>query len=221
MDEVYAIIVAGGSGSRMGTSIPKQFLDLAGKPIIIRTLEKFLEIKNIKIIVVINGDYFSFAQNEFSKHNLSDIKLVKGGNSRFQSVRNGLNAIQSSTGVVLIHDAVRPFVSIEIIRNSITMTLDKGNAITAVKAKDSIRQIDHSSGHSTMLNRSDIMLVQTPQTFQLEVIKRGFLQEECTSFTDDASVVEKNGEIINLIDGDYKNIKITTPEDLIIAQALI
>lgn len=221
---IYAIIVAGGNGSRMKTEIPKQFLPLNGKPILIHTIEKFLQIPAIEIIIVLpknDIDYWDEMAklNETIQKFKNSIKITYGGASRFQSVRNGLNTIKTD-GLVAVHDGVRPLVNIETIQNSYRVAAEKGTAVTSVWVKDSVRQYNEK-GESTALDRTKLKLVQTPQTFQVNLMKKAFEVSEQSFFTDCASVLEFSGENITLIDGSYENIKITTPEDIIIAEAFL
>lgn len=213
----YAVIVAGGSGTRMGTETPKQFLTLGNAPILMHTIKRFFA-ADAKIIIVlvlpeeqVERWHQLCIQNNFSiPHH-----IVFGGKTRFQSVRNGLNCIGENEGLVAIHDGVRPFLSKQIIETSFKAAKDKGNAITSVDSKDSIRVMNKA------INRSDVKIVQTPQCFKLSVIREAFHNAPNEQFTDDASVVEAMGVKINLIEGSYQNIKITTPEDMAMAEAIL
>lgn len=221
---IYAIIVAGGSGSRMKSEIPKQFLLLNGKPILLHTVEKFLQIPDIQLIIVLpknDIDYWHEITNDnkLIQNKKESIKIIVGGASRFQSVRNGLAQI-TTDGLVAVHDGVRPLISLEIIQNSYLMAFETGSAVTSVWVKDSVREVD-ANGKSIAIDRNKLKLVQTPQTFQVNKFKKAFEVEEQSFFTDCASVMEFSGEKITLIDGAYENIKITTPEDLIIAEAIL
>jgi 2-C-methyl-D-erythritol 4-phosphate cytidylyltransferase len=217
----YAIIVAGGSGTRMNSAIPKQFLVLNGLPVLIHTLNLFNH-SNAKpqLILVLNSDYHEYWKELCKKFDFKiPHKLVKGGDNRFQSVKNGLEIINDEEAVVAIHDAVRPLTPLSVIDNTYIYAEKNGNAITAIKSRDSIRQIQGS--HSISLLRDDIYLIQTPQTFKLMQLKKAYKQTYSTKFTDDASVVESSGEKINLTEGSYENIKITFPEDIAIAEAIL
>ena len=211
----FAIIVAGGSGSRMKSDVPKQFLLLNGKPILQHTIERFLEVVPAShIMLVLPSSDQSIWKTLCEEHTFHPlIQTVSGGNSRFQSVRNGLNAIQAPHGLVAVHDGVRPFVSPEIIRTSFETASRTGSAVTCVPVKDSVRIIK-PDGVSQAVDRSQYRLVQTPQTFQLSTFRQAFQVEEQLLFTDCASVMEYAGFSITLIEGSYENIKITTPEDL-------
>ena len=212
-----ALIVAGGNGSRMESDLPKQFILLARKPILMHTIEAFYNCNVSNIIVVLPPNQFEFWKElctEFS-FNLPH-QIVAGGASRFESVQNGL-VLCNEEDLVAIHDGVRPFITAEIINNSFDVAAQKGNAVAAVRLKDSIRKVDLLGNKN--VNRDDYFLIQTPQTFKCNIIKEAYQAQDHINFTDDASVLEANGYAINLIPGDYKNIKITTPEDLSVAEA--
>ena len=214
----YAIIVAGGSGTRMGCDIPKQFLLLHSKPILMHTLEKF-HASNAELILVLHADYHDYWKNlcvEFS----FDVPhlLVQGGINRFESVKNGLKHIVQDS-IISIHDAVRPLVKIESILKAFEVAKEKGNAVLAVPSKDSLRRV--VDGTNSTVVRSEYFLIQTPQVFQCNTLKKAYEVEFKEEFTDDASMVERMGEKITLVEGDYSNIKITTKEDLMIAETLM
>ncbi|MGB4773735.1 MAG: 2-C-methyl-D-erythritol 4-phosphate cytidylyltransferase [Daejeonella sp.] len=213
----YAIIVGGGSGSRMESDIPKQFMLLNGKPVVMHTLEAFYhsELKP-EIILVLNVDYYAYWEKLCHDHQFTiPHSLVKAGAQRFSSVKNGLKVIKGNS-IVAIHDAVRPLVSNNLITRSFKHAEVYGNAIATIKSTDSIRQKNQNG--SIPLNREDIFLVQTPQTFTSEIIKKAYKQPFRIEFTDDASVVEKNGTSVELINGEPENIKITFPQDILLAQ---
>ena len=218
----YAIIVAGGSGTRMGAAIPKQFLLLHGKPVLMHTIEAFQHCQaQPHIILVLPADYHTYWQQLCTEHNFTiPHQLVKGGETRFHSVKNGLAIISDNiNATIAIQDAVRPLTGKEIIDESYSYASKHGNAVVAVKSRDSIRQIQN--GISTSLIRDEIYLIQTPQTFQSAQLKKAYEQAYDNKFTDDASVVEQTGITINLINGSYRNIKITFPEDIAIAELLL
>lgn len=218
----YAIIVAGGSGLRMGAALPKQYLPIGGKPILMHTLSAFSQYPEaIELILVIPFKDFSYWK-QLCQHydfNLSH-QLVEGGATRFQSVKNGLNAIGEEVGLVAIHDGVRPFVKQQVIAQSFLEAERSGSAVAVVPLKDSLRQINVQGG-SSFRDRTEFRLVQTPQTFQLDQIKKAFEVEETLQFTDDATVYEYQGWEVSLIDGDLSNIKITTPEDMAFGEWLL
>lgn len=217
----YAIIVAGGSGTRMQTAIPKQFLLLNGKPVLAYTIEAFYNsTAQPQIIVVLHSDHHDYWRRLCARHNFTiPHQLIQGGESRFHSVKNGLNTIIDGAAVVAIHDAVRPLTPPDIIDRSYACAAEHGNAIAAVKSRDSVRQMQ--GGRSISLLRDDIYLIQTPQTFQLAQLRKAYEQSYDPHFTDDAGVVERSGANIHLIEGSHDNIKITFPEDMAIAEAIL
>jgi 2-C-methyl-D-erythritol 4-phosphate cytidylyltransferase len=216
--EKFVIIVAGGSGSRMKSDIPKQFILLKGKPIMAHTINRFVE-SNCKVIVVLPKEHLETFNTLILPNCLGqDIQVTIGGVTRFESVKNGLQLIDSNS-LVSVHDAVRPFVTKEMIDNSFETAHKLGSAICSVELKDSIREVNPNG--NTAKNRSHYRLIQTPQTFQAFILLDAYQQEYKDEFTDDASVVEANGISVHLIEGDYKNIKITTPEDLLVANTFI
>lgn len=216
----YALIVAGGKGTRIKSRLPKQFLELNGKPILIHTLEAFYRYsEKITVVLVLPEDDFSMWNDLCKKHNFhKSIILQKGGETRFQSVKNGLDKIEG-TGLVAIHDGVRPLVSEDIIGASFRLAAVHQSAVAAVRLKESIRMTDQDN--TKAMDRSRFRLIQTPQTFDVALIKQAYQLKEDPSMTDDASVAEKSGHVISLFEGSYENIKITTPEDLIVAEALL
>ncbi len=218
--KLYAVIVAGGSGKRMGAEIPKQYLELAGKPLLMRTLERFKAFnESVEIITVLPENQLRFWADLQKKYSFNiPHTLVKGGRSRFFSVRNGLKFVDIP-GLVAIHDGVRPFVSIETIKRCFDIAERDGNAIPVIPPVDALRMI--SGKGSSPINRLLVRQVQTPQVFNAALIKKAYLQEYRPEFTDDATVLESSGVKINLVEGNRENIKITTPEDLIISNALL
>tara|TARA_B100000809_G_C14933643_1_gene457796 strand:- start:8 stop:670 length:663 start_codon:yes stop_codon:yes gene_type:complete len=212
------IITAGGIGKRMGSDIPKQFIELNGLPILMHTIQRFFDFNNsIQIIVVLPKDHISFWYELIKKHNFSlKHTIVSGGTERFHSIKNGL---QQSTGEVIgVHDGVRPFVSIAVINHTFNTALELNCAIPVIDLKESIRMVDEDDSQS--VNRSIYKIVQTPQCFKGDIIKEAYLQDYSDQFTDDASVVEQFGHKINLVPGNDENIKITTPMDLRLAEVL-
>jgi len=224
---LFAVIVAGGSGTRMRNAIPKQFLPLFDRPILSYSIETFLSISAINIIVVLPKKDMLFWEDIVecnptlkSAEGHGRIKSVNGGETRFQSVQNGLNAIEDSAGIVAIHDGVRPLISKEKIELSFKEASLHKSAILCVAVKDSVRQLN-INGTTQIVDRSTLRLIQTPQTFNLKDIKEAYSKGEQSHFTDDASVFESVGHQVHLIEGDYHNIKITTPEDLLVAETLM
>jgi 2-C-methyl-D-erythritol 4-phosphate cytidylyltransferase len=218
----YVIIVAGGSGSRMQSLVPKQFMLLNGKPVLMHTIEAFQSSDTQpQIILVLPAGSHTFWEQLCAEHNFNiPHQLVNGGETRFHSVKNGLETIPDDVeSIIAVHDAVRPLTNKQIIDESYQYASKHENAVAAVKSRDSVRQL--KNGISECLLRDEIYLVQTPQTFQSAQLKKAYLQSYDSKFTDDASVVEEMGVTINLIDGDYKNIKITFPEDIAFAELIL
>lgn len=216
----YALIVAGGSGTRMNNTIPKQFIELAGKPVLMHTIERFVTaIPDIKIILVLAAGLRQQWQELCNKHHFKIThQLVDGGETRFHSVKNGL-ALIPDNNIVGIHDAARPLVSKKTLLTAFETAAKTGNACPAIPITESVREVNETENKA--VDRNSYYIVQTPQCFQSTLIKKAFLQEYQTAFTDDASVLESIGKKINLVQGNPENIKITTPVDLVIAEAII
>ena len=218
--QLYVVIVAGGTGKRMGAEVPKQFLELAGRPVLMHTIERFKAFnEGIEIITVLPEDQLRHWLELQEKHSFNIPQtLVKGGSARFYSVRNGLKFV-NTPGLVAIHDGVRPFVSLETIRRCFQTAEEKGNAIPVIPATESLRFVTEDGNHP--INRLQVRQIQTPQVFNSELLKKAYDQCYKPEFTDDATVLESYGEKINLVEGNRENIKITTPEDLLISQAFL
>lgn len=216
----YALIVAGGKGTRIKSKLPKQFLELNGLPILMHTIQAFFRYsENVTVVLVLPEDDFETWATLCKKYNFTKkLILQKGGDTRFQSVKNGLEKIEGD-GLVAIHDGVRPLVSEDIIGASYRLAAVHQSAVAAVRLKESIRMTDQDN--TKAMDRSRFRLIQTPQTFQVSLIKKAYQIKDDPSLTDDASVAERAGHIISLFEGSYENIKITTPEDLIVAEALL
>ena len=218
----YIIIVAGGKGLRMGSDIPKQFLPIGGKPVLMRTLERFRAYSSdLQIILVLpeaQQDYWRKLCQEYQFD--VEYQLANGGQTRFHSVQNGLALVpDDAEGVVGVHDGVRPFPSIEVIRNCYETARTAKAVIPVIPVVETVR---HLEGDKSMtVPRGDYRLVQTPQTFDIQLLKAANRQPYNDGFTDDASVVESYGHAITLVEGNRENIKITTPYDLKIAEILI
>lgn len=212
------IIVAGGTGSRMQSTVPKQFIEIKGKPILIHTIEKFIEFDEfINVIVCVHKDYLTDANFMLAEHFPDkNIQTVVGGETRFHSVKNGLNCITNKNDVVGIHDAARPFVSVETIKRCYETAAQKGNAIPVVSVNESMRMVTNSINKA--VSRDDYKIVQTPQCFHVSLIKAAFEQDYTPFFTDDATVLESMDETIHLVEGNFENIKITNPYDLKFAE---
>jgi 2-C-methyl-D-erythritol 4-phosphate cytidylyltransferase len=216
----YAIVVAGGKGTRIKSSLPKQYLEVNGVPILMHTLEAFYRYsQEITVVLVLPKDDFPLWQQLCIQHNfLRPVLLQPGGDTRFQSVKNGLTRI-TGEGLVAVHDGVRPLISEDIIGASFRLAAVHGSAVASVRLKESIRITDQDQTRA--VDRSKYRLIQTPQTFDINTLKKAYETKELESMTDDASVVEHAGHRISLFEGSYENIKITTQEDLIIAEALM
>ena len=216
----YALIVAGGKGTRIKSDLPKQFIELNGTPILLHTLHAFYKYApDLSIVLVLPEDDFGTWHSIASKYHFTKpVILQKGGETRFQSVRNGLEKI-SGDGLVAIHDGVRPLISADIIGASFRLAAEHKTAVAAVRLKESIRMTDMDN--TKAMDRSRFRLIQTPQTFDLALIRNAYEMKEDPSLTDDASVAERAGHTISLFEGSYENIKITTGEDLTIAEALL
>ena len=218
----YIIIVAGGKGLRMGSDIPKQFLPIGGKPVLMRTLERFREYSpTLQIILVLpqaQQDYWHKLCKDYDFK--VEYVLANGGETRFHSVQNGLTKIpDDAEGVVGVHDGVRPFPSIDVIRNCYETARTAKAVIPVIPVVETVRHLQGNT--SVTVPRSDYRLVQTPQTFDIQLLKAANKQPYNDGFTDDASVVEAFGFNITLVEGNRENIKITTPYDLKIAEVLI
>ncbi len=219
----YVIIVAGGKGLRMGNDIPKQFLPVAGKPILMHTIERFHEYdENLKVILVLPESQQAYWKELCEMYHFGiSHTVVNGGDTRFQSSKNGLAAIpDGEDGVVGIHDGVRPFVSKEVIAECYETAREEYAAIPVYAVTDTLRYIDKRGGGKNVL-RDDYRIVQTPQTFDISLAKQAFNQGYKEQFTDDASVVESLGCQVAMVEGNRENIKITTPFDLKVAEAIL
>ena len=218
--EKYVIIVAGGSGKRMGGEMPKQFLLVAGKPILMHTVEAFARAdEGFKFILVLPEAHFSTWHSLVNEYNFTiPVTLVAGGAERFFSVKNALVHVPNGA-LVAVHDGVRPFASKETILEAFDVAAEKGAAVPVIDEVDSLRRVQ--KGESQAVNRSEYKRVQTPQVFQSTILQEAYTQDFSSLFTDDASVVESIGETITLTTGNVENIKITTPHELLLAEALI
>ena len=220
MTKMFALIVAGGSGTRMNRSTPKQFLELAGRPVLMYTFEAFHRFdSSIEFILVLPADEHERWKDLCAKFDfLITHRLANGGITRFESVKNGL-ALLPDEGIVFIHDGVRPLVSGQTLQNCLDTTIRKGNALPVVPVSESLRFVDETRNQA--VDRSKYYLVQTPQTFNTKEIKAAYRQTYSQLFTDDASVLENLGNTIHIVAGNRENIKITYPEDLHLASILI
>ncbi len=216
----YIIIVAGGKGLRMGTDIPKQFLPVGGKPILMRTLERFREYSaDLQIILVLPESQQEYWHQLCCQYHFDvDYQLANGGETRFHSVQNGLSLVpDDAEGVVGVHDGVRPFVSVETILRCFDGARQSGAVIPVEKVVETLRYIPENKN----VFREDYRLVQTPQCFDIQLLKAANRQPYQENFTDDASVVEAYGHEVGMVEGNRENIKVTTPFDLKIAEILV
>jgi 2-C-methyl-D-erythritol 4-phosphate cytidylyltransferase len=218
----FAIIVAGGSGSRMNSDLPKQFLPIGGRPVLMHTLATFRKYSaDLSIRLVLPESQFEPWARLCDQYRFTlDFQLVAGGATRFHSVQNGLASIQAPEGLVAVHDGVRPFVSSDMIAAGFRTAAEAGTAVTCVPLKDSARRLLPEGGNQAV-DRATYRLVQTPQTFRLDWMRQAFEAPPLPHFTDCASVLEHAGYPVHLIEGSYENIKITTPEDLLWAEAFL
>ena len=218
----YVIIVAGGKGLRMGSDIPKQFLPIGGKPVLMRTLERFCKYSNdLQIILVLPKAQQAYWQELCREYSFKvEYLLADGGETRFHSVQNGLALIpDDAEGVVGVHDGVRPFPSVDVIRNCYETARTAKAVIPVIPVVETVRHLEGEG--SVTVPRGDYRLVQTPQTFYIQLLKAANRQPYNDGFTDDASVVESYGRQITLVEGNRENIKITTPYDITVAEAII
>lgn len=220
--EVYVVIVAGGKGLRMGGEKPKQFQDLKGRPVLMHTLERFREaLPEGKLILVLPESWMTMWRDLCRRHAFSvDHELVKGGETRFHSVKNGLDAIRGEEGVVAVHDGVRPFVAVDVIRECVKQALTGACVVPVIAPVESVRLKQGDTDRTQSIDRNLCLLVQTPQVFPLNRLRQAYSQPYQSLFTDDASVVEADGGQIEVVEGNRENIKLTTPFDWAMAQLL-
>jgi 2-C-methyl-D-erythritol 4-phosphate cytidylyltransferase len=215
-----AIIVAGGTGQRMGSVVPKQFLEIEHKAILLHTIDQFIAaFSDIELVIVLPDVYIVEGKKIIEKNKFNNaFHFVAGGDTRFQSVKNGLTKV-SQSAIVFVHDAVRCLLTPALVQRCYQQAVEKGSAIPAVSATDTIRLMEGEQHH--LINREDVMLIQTPQTFQSEILLKAFEQNYQTSFTDEANVVEASGVPVFLVEGEFENIKITRPLDMAIANYIL
>ena len=216
------IIVAGGSGSRMGGDVPKQFMLLAGRPILMHTIEAFHKFDNqMNIVLVLPAGQHDYWRKLCTEHSFNkiDYQLVDGGATRFHSTLNGLAKVPAD-GIVAVHDGVRPLVSQATLQRCFTAAEECKAVVPAIPVNESVRQIE-SDGGNHAVDRSSYVLVQTPQVFDAQTLHGAFAQHYDPLFTDDASVVERMGVKVSIVEGNFENIKITRPVDLVLAEALM
>ena len=219
MKSIGLILLAGGSGLRMGNPIAKQFISLQNKPILQHTIDTFLSWnKDLKVVLVLPENQFDFWKSIAKKEDSLSYRICIGGKERFHSVQNGLKELPE-VDFVMVHDGVRPFVSASTLERCINALEKHDSAVPVVSPNESVRMIDHST--SIPLDRTKIRLVQTPQCFDYKKLKDAYDCSFKSDFTDDASVFEKAGNKVHLVDGNIENIKITTPEDLVWARTYL
>lgn len=218
----YAIIVAGGTGTRMGRAIPKQFLLLHDRPVLYYTIKAFLEAyEDLEIILVFPEEFTDMGKEIIDAYfDYSRIRVTFGGETRFHSVQNGLKLVEEES-IVFVHDAVRCLVSTDLIHRCYQNALHMGSAVPVVVSKDSVRLLNEEENDNEVLDRNKVVLVQTPQTFHSKILLPAFQIDYKERFTDEATVVESFGLKISLVEGEEDNIKITRPVDLLIAEALL
>jgi 2-C-methyl-D-erythritol 4-phosphate cytidylyltransferase len=216
----YAVVVAGGSGQRMGTDIPKQFLLLKGKPLLQYTLDTFLHaFVDLQVILVLPQQYFDKGKEMIKQMNVEQrVQVTDGGETRFHSVKKGLQLV-TEPSIIFVHDGVRCLVSKQLIINCYNHALENGSAVPAIIPTDSLR-LDDGTSH-TVIDRDKVRIIQTPQTFASHILLPAFQQEYKGSFTDEATVVEAAGNKVYLIEGEFSNLKITRPIDLFLAEKLL
>lgn len=220
MSKNAVIIVAGGTGSRMKSEGPKQFALLHNKPVIVYAIEKFLQFdSSMQIIVALRPEYTMEFETITRNFKLPEISIVNGGDTRFHSVKNALEKVTPGIEIIAVHDAARPLVSLQTIQNAFTAAQKSGAAIPVIDINESLREID--SLGSKAVNRKDYRVVQTPQCFKKDILLSAYEQNYIPEFTDDATVVEAAGNKIHLTTGNVENIKITYPQDLLFASALL
>ena len=220
MAKVGVIIVAGGSGRRMGSTLPKQFMLLGNEPILARSINRIHEaLPKAEIVVVLPEAHAAMWQNLAARFEVASHKIAYGGAERFHSVKNGIAALSDDVEIIGVHDAVRPLASKKLIIKLILEAEKCDAVIPAIAPPDSYRMVEGSS--SSIIDRSKLRIIQTPQVFNATALRKAYEQEFSAAFTDDASVAEAAGYTIALCEGERENIKITTPADIIIAEAII
>lgn len=218
----YAVIVAGGTGTRMGSIIPKQFLMLHDKPVLYYTIRTFLNaFDDLRIVLVLPEEYIDMGREIIDAYFDNDrVQITAGGETRFHSVQNGLRLV-SKDAVVFVHDAVRCLVTTDLIHRCYENALETGSAVPAIRVRDSVRLLNEEENTNEVMDRSRVVLVQTPQTFHSRILLPAFEIDYKERFTDEATVVEAFGLKVSLVPGDETNIKITRPVDLLIAESIL
>lgn len=218
---IGAVIVAAGSGRRMGGAIPKQFMIAGGEPLLVRTINTFAEaLPAADIVVVLSADQIDFWKNLSARFDVARHRIVTGGSERFHSVKAGIAALGDDTRFIAVHDGVRALVTKKLIIRTLQAAIESGAAIPAVAPVDSFRMMDDGDS-SHPVDRSRLRMIQTPQIFDAQLLRRAYGIEYDQTLTDDASVVERSGAVVTLCEGERNNIKITTADDLTLAEAII
>ncbi len=217
---IGVVIVAGGSGKRIGGAIPKQFMIVGGVPLLARTINTFSEtLPAAEIVVVLPESHMGFWKNLAARFDVAPHRCVAGGSERFHSVKAGLAALSDDRRVIVIHDGVRALVTKKLIIRTVQTAIENGSAIPAIAPVDSFRVATEDGSHP--IDRSTLRIIQTPQAFRSEILRSAYDTAYNSSFTDDASVVEHGGISVTLCDGERSNIKVTTIDDIAIAEALL
>ena len=220
MGKRAVIIVAGGSGKRMQSALPKQFMMLGGLPVVAHTINTFSEaLPGAEIVVVLPEEHIPLWRNLAARFDIAVHRCIAGGKERFHSVKNGLDALSEEVEYVAVHDGVRALATKKMILRVQLAAEERGAAIPVTEVVDSYRRVDGSESY--IVPRSELRIVQTPQTFSAALLRRAYEQPFSDKFTDDASVVEALGAKITLVEGERRNIKLTTPEDMLIAERLL
>ena len=225
-ERVGIVVVAGGSGSRMGTMLPKQFLEIAGRPILVRTIERMHEaLPEAEIVVVLPEAHVELWHKCYAKADCRvEHRVALGGATRFDSVASGIAALSDDCQLVAVHDGVRPLLSVDMIRRGVECARESGAAVPVIAVVDSIREVDSVGSH--VVDRSRLRAVQTPQVFRADLLKKAYAEvgarlADRAKATDDASVVEMAGYEVALYDGEPQNLKLTTPTDLSVAEVIL
>ena len=217
---IGVVIVAGGSGKRIGGSIPKQFLIVGGKPLLVRAINTFAEaLPAAEIVVVLPEEHIEFWKNLAARFEVAPHRCVAGGRERFHSVKAGISALREDTGLIAIHDGARALASKKLVIRAVQTATESGSAIPAIAPVDSMRVVSGEESHP--IDRSTLRIIQTPQIFNAEILRKAYETDYIASFTDDASVVEYAGHKVTLCEGERSNIKITTVEDIAIAESFL
>lgn len=225
-EHVGIVVVAGGSGSRMGAAMPKQFLEIAGRAVLVRTIERMREaLPEAEIVVVLPEAHVELWRECYEKSECKvEHSIALGGATRFDSVQSGIAALSDDCELIAVHDGVRPMLSVEMIRRGVECAAENGAAVPVIAVVDSIREVDSAGSHA--VDRSRLRAVQTPQVFRSDLLRRAYEAvganlEDRSKATDDASVVEMAGYKVALYEGESQNLKLTTPTDLSVAEVIL